>query len=105
MAIGSLEPDSASSVEFNFWRIFCVPSTENTAAASVEQTIAPNKKPSSQVTPKIIKSTSEGTPRRVENFAVSTPMTRRIDNKRIEWSTVKSKKYTSFVQKFYVSNK
>ncbi len=53
MAIGSLEPDSASSVEFSFWRMFCVPSTENTAAASVEPTIAPNKKPSSQVTPKI----------------------------------------------------
>ncbi|MNP43818.1 hypothetical protein D3C76_1376610 [compost metagenome] len=51
--MGSLLPDSASNVDVIRLRIFFPPSTENTAAASVDPTMAPNRKDSAQSTPRI----------------------------------------------------
>ncbi len=53
IAIGSFDPDSISSVERTLSRMVMPPmrSRKNTAAASVEPTIAPSRKPSSQDSP------------------------------------------------------
>lgn len=52
-AIGSFVPDSASNTEVSSRLMFLLPSTANTAAASVDPTMAPNRKPSSHETPRI----------------------------------------------------
>ena len=53
MAIGSLVPDSISSVERTRSRRLMLParSRKNTAAASVEATVAPSRKDSIQLNP------------------------------------------------------
>ena len=48
IAIGSLPPDSASSVRASLRRIWVVRSVANTAAASVEAITAPSRNDSSQ---------------------------------------------------------